>query len=326
MRIDVHAHYFPAPYIAFLLRHGRENLRHASAQAPGAHITLDERLALLDAVGIDVQVLSLGSSTAYSLPEAAAAEAARLGNDLYVDLCRQYPGRYAAFAGVPLPYLDAALREVEHALALPEVVGIALGCSIAGRPLDDPAFAPFFAELDRRGTVVFLHPQGVGLGPGTAGYSLTWIVGAPVEDTVAAVRLLYSGWLQRYPRIRVIVPHLGGLLPFIKERVDGGYAVAAVREEGRESPPEPSRQDRQLYIDTVNSHPPALRCACETFGPDRLLLGTDYPYLLGPRWPRLVRYVEETGLPPEDTAAILGSNAQALLGIPARQSDTHRLG
>ncbi|HZU07284.1 MAG TPA: amidohydrolase family protein [Chloroflexota bacterium] len=320
MRIDVHAHYFPAPYIDFLVRHGLESRARGAWMAPGARITLEERLALLDAVGIDLQVLSLSAATPYSLPEAAAAEAARLANDLYVDLCHRYPGRYAVFATVPLPYVDAALRELERVLALPEVVGVTLGCSIAGQPLDDPAFAPFFAELDRRGTVLFLHPQGVDAGLGTADYGLTWLVGATFEDTVTTLRLVFSGWLQRYPRIRTIVPHLGGPLPFLKQRVDDLWAAGQVREQGHEPPPEalPSRQYRQLYFDTVNSHPPALRCACETFGADRLLLGTDFPYLVGPRWPRLVQYIEEAGLSPEETAAILGGNAEVLLGLPAR--------
>jgi aminocarboxymuconate-semialdehyde decarboxylase len=292
----------------------------AAAMAPGARITLDERLTNLDAVGIDVQVLSISAATPYGLPEADAIEASRLANDLYVDLCHQYPGRYLAFATVPLPHVDAALLELERTQALPEMVGVTLGCSVAGRSIDDPAFAPFFAELDRRGAVLFLHPQGVGAGPGTADYGLTWYVGATFEDTVTALRLLFSGWLRQYPRIRTIVPHLGGPLPFLQQRIDDLWAGGQARETGREPDPAelPSRQYRQLYFDTVNSHPPALRCACETFGADRLLLGTDFPYLVGPRWPRLVEYVAEAGLSPEDTAAIYGGNAQALLGIPAR--------
>ena len=129
---------------------------------------------------------------------------------------------------------------------------------------------------------------------------------------------MLSGWLQRYPRIRTIVPHLGGPLPFLKQRVDDLQAAIVLRERGEEPAPEalPSAQYRQLYFDTVNSHPAALRCACETFGADRLLLGTDYPFLLGPRWRPLVQYVEEAGFSAEDTAAILGGNAQALLQLP----------
>ncbi len=118
------------------------------------------------------------------------------------------------------------------------------------------------------------------------------------------------------PLIRRI-PKLKGFTPPRRKT----YGVVNVGDlsgvEGREIGPDelPSRYYRQLWFDTVNSHPPALRCACETFGVDRLLLGTDYPYLVGPRWEPLVRYVEQAGLSPADTAAILGGNAQALLGL-----------
>ena len=317
MRIDVHAHYFPARYLEFLAERGGR----AGPPRPDANISLDQRIDLLDAVGIELQVLSVAAVTPYHLPAAPdVAEASRLANDLYVELCQRYPGRYAVFATVPLPAVDAAIAEVERTLALPEVVGVTLGCSIAGRPLDDPAFAPLFEELDRRGAVLFLHPQGLGAGPGSADYGLTWLVGAPFEDTITALRLVFSGWLERYPRIRTIVPHLGGPLPFLKQRIDDLQAGAFGRQQGDEPPPEAlaSAHYRQLYFDTVNNHPAALRCACETFGADRLLLGTDYPYLLGPRWRRLVAYVEEAGFSPADTAAILGGNAQALLGLPDR--------
>jgi predicted TIM-barrel fold metal-dependent hydrolase len=314
LRIDVHAHYFPDEYMRFFeSRSGR-----TAPAMPDARVSLAQRVELLDQVGIDMQVLSISFAAPHGLPEADAVEAARLSNDLYVDLCRQYRGRYTAFAAIPLPYVDAAVAELERAIIFPEMVGVTLGCSVGGRPLDDPAFAPFFEELNRRGTVLFLHPQGVGAGPGSADYGLTWLVGAPFEDTITALRLVFSGWLQRYPRIRTIVPHLGGPLPFLKQRVDDLRAAIVARDQGEEPAPEalPSAQYRQLYFDTVNSHPAALRCACETFGADRLLLGTDYPFLLGPRWRPLVQYVEKAGFSAEDTAAILGGNAQALLQIP----------
>src|SRR5581483_4783947 len=126
MRIDVHAHYFPPDYMSYLARHGRSG----TGAAQGAQITLDERIDLLDRVGIDMQVLSISSSTPYTLPEAEVVEASRLANDLYVELCQQYPGRYAAFATLPLPYVDAAVAELERRQGEPEVLGVSLGCSI----------------------------------------------------------------------------------------------------------------------------------------------------------------------------------------------------
>jgi 6-methylsalicylate decarboxylase len=319
MRIDVHAHYFPTEYLDFIASRGDPALGRGARTAPGAHYTIEERLGLLDEVGIDRQVLSVGSSTPYLAVEDDAVAAARLANDQYADLCRQYPRRFAAFGTVPLPHVDAALAEVERSLDRLGMLGIALGCSVAGRQLNDAAFEPFWAELDRRGAVVFLHPQGVGCGPGTADFGMAWLVGAPVEDTVVALRLIFSGLMDRYPRVQIIVPHLGGVLPFLVQRVDDLVRHSVGRQPpGAQAPVTegpPSRYYRRLWYDTVNSHPAALRCACESFGADRLLLGTDYPYVMGPSWAPLVRYVEESGLPRADIDGILGGNAQKLLGV-----------
>jgi aminocarboxymuconate-semialdehyde decarboxylase len=152
---------------------------------------------------------------------------------------------------------------------------------------------------------------------------MAWLVGAPVEDTAVALRLIMAGMLDRYPRLKIIVPHLGGVLPFVAQRIDDltGHSVARQRPDDQapaiQGPP--SAYFRRLWYDTVNSHPAALRCAHETFGADRLLLGTDFPYLVGPQWAPLVRYVEQAGFSPADTAAILGDNARALLGLGDRQ-------
>jgi aminocarboxymuconate-semialdehyde decarboxylase len=268
-----------------------------------------------------LQVLSVGSSTPYLANEAHAVAAARLANDRYADLCRRHRARFAAFGTVPLPHVGAALAEVARCLDELGMLGITLGCSVAGRQLDDPAFAPFFAELDRRGTVLFLHPQGVGCGPGTGDFGMAWLIGAPVEDTAAALRLIMSGMLDRYPRVKIIVPHLGGVLPFLAQRIDDLTEHSVSRQRTEDQRPAiqgpPGAYYRRLWYDTVNSHPAALRCACETFGADRLLLGTDFPYLVGAQWAPLVRYVEQAGFPPEGAAAILGGNARTLLGLAA---------
>ena len=271
---------------------------------------------MLDDSGIDLQVLSIGPQVPYFERKADAVTAAQLANDIYAEVTRGHDGRFKAFATVPLPHVDQALVELERGLDTLGMLGVTVGCSVAGRPLEDPAFAPFFAELDRRGAVLFLHPVGAGAGPGTAEYGMTWMVGAPFEDTIAALRLVLSGFTARFPSVRVIVPHLGGTLPFLLQRLDDSAERQRVGAPG-EIPieGEPSAYVRRLWFDTVNSHPAALRCACESFGADRLMLGTDFPYLAGPKFKRCVTYIEDTGLSAHDTAAILGGNATSLLGL-----------
>jgi hypothetical protein len=143
--------------------------------------------------------------------------------------------------------------------------GVTLGTSVAGRQLDDPVFEPVSAELDQRGSVVFLHPVGQDDTAWLAGHNLAWLAGAPFEDTAAALRLILAGVTDRYPRIRFIVPHLGGTIPFLLARVT------------RKSTAEITGGLRSMYYDTVSGSPDALTSACRAFGTDRLLFGTDYP-------------------------------------------------
>lgn len=318
MRIDVHAHYFPEEYISTLTRLGHKGARPATARAPGQGVTLDERAALLRAHGVDLQVLSVASPGPY-LPSAAdAAHGARVGNDLYAAACRAH-SCFGAFGTVPLPHAQEAIAEAARCLDELGFYGITVGCSVAGHQLDDPAFEPFWAELNRRETIVFLHPQGVGSGPGSEDFGLNWMVGAPFEDTIAALRLIFSGLTTRFPRMRVIVPHLGGTLPFLMQRLDD-QAVRMARSgeatyqiEGR-----PTEHLQRFWYDTVNSTPAALRCTCQVFGANRVMLGTDFPYLADQVFTTAVEYIGQAGLSAADTEQVYAGTAQALLGLATR--------
>jgi aminocarboxymuconate-semialdehyde decarboxylase len=211
--------------------------------------------------------------------------------------------------------VDAALEELDRALALPGVVGVGLGCSVLGKPLDDPAFDAFFAELNRRGTVAFLHPVGAGGGPNSDDFGMTWMLGSRFEDTIAMARLILSGLTLRYPNIRFIIPHLGGTMALFLQRMDN----VAERQGWREQHgPDvmPSDLARRFWFDTVNEQHSALRCACETFGVERIMLGTDWPMLPPEKLKHFVDYVSEA-LPAADAELVFESNAMALL-VPLR--------
>ncbi len=312
MKIDVHAHYFADEYLQCLEQIWGKTSN--ARMAPGITVTLDERIDLMDDAGIDMQVLSPANQLPYFAKRGDAVAAARLGNNLYADVVKKYSGRFSAFASVPLPHVDAALEEMGRCLDRLGMVGVTAGCSVAGRQLDDPEFTPFWAELDRRRAVLFLHPMGVGC-PGSEAYGLTWMVGAPFEDTIAALRLVLSGLTGRFPNIKIIVPHLGGTLPFLMQRLDDSLERERAWGTQLSIAEPPSRLLKRLWFDTVNAYPVALRCACEAFGADRLMLGTDWPYLVGPKFKRCVTYIEESGLAKKDVEAILDRNAQELLGI-----------
>ena len=297
MRIDVHGHYLAPDYVELMKR-----LRPAVSHDPalGQQGSIDERIGMLDESGVDLQVLSLGSNVPYLEQEADAVAAARLANEIYAGIARERAGRLNAFGAVPLPHVDAAIAEASRCLDELGMLGIALGCSIGERTLDDADFEPFWTELNRRKAVVFLHPIFRASDAHIRDYELARIAGACFEDTLAALRLLLSGLTERNPELRIIVPHFGGTLPVIYPRI-------ARRGKGDLL--------RKLYYDTANGYGPALQCACEAFGAGRLMLGTDFPYIGSIK--QNVDYILEAGLSAADQQQILEKTAADLLGLSA---------
>src|ERR1700749_3945941 len=192
------------------------------------------------------------------------------------------------------------------------MAGVVMNTTVLDQALADPRFEPVFAELNRRQAVLYLHPAGnSACTPLIKDFSLTWMVGAPVEDTISVMQLITRGIPSRYPDIKIINSHLGGALPMLLQRADNQY-----KWEYPETPELPSAAARRMWYDTVgHGHIPALRCAVESFGADRLLLGTDFPYEAGDVFVRAVHYIPPSGIPAGQTEAILERNAMELLGI-----------
>jgi 6-methylsalicylate decarboxylase len=307
MLVDVHAHHFPLKYAAAALQNVRQLF------GPLASQTVEQRLGLMDEAGVDVQVLSPANLVPYFQDETRAAEAARTLNEEYAELVSRHPKRFKAYASLPMPHVEAGLREMEHALNKLGLSGVTLGCSILNRPVTEEPFEPLYDEMNRRGTIVFFHPVVNGLcSPLLNDFNLAGSVGTTMEDTVVALHLIVRQIPHRYPNIRIIIPHLGGLLPMLLNRIDN--QVAATH---RDLPERPGMTARRFWYDTVGhgSHA-ALRCACEAFGPDRLLTGSDYPVLLRyESYKQTFAYIREAGLPNNEADGILYRNAAALFGL-----------
>ncbi|WP_226470557.1 amidohydrolase family protein [Luteimonas panaciterrae] len=313
MRIDVHAHAWSEAYLDLLARLGND--RTAVHRGLGAGMTeaeLTARFALMDSVGIRLQVLSATPASPHFADETAAVEAARFVNDEYAALVRRHPSRFRAFASLPLPHIDAALVELKRAVEELGMLGACITTSVLGRSIADPLFDPLYAELDRLGGVLYVHPAGCGAcSPLIADHHLTWSIGAPIEDTVAAMHLILAGIPKRYPGMKIILSHLGGALPMVLQRVDHQIVW-----EAPETPELPSLAARRMWYDTVgHNHVPALCAAVDTLGADRLLLGTDFPYQAGELFRAAVDYVPRAGLMEKEIVAILDRNAAELLGL-----------
>jgi aminocarboxymuconate-semialdehyde decarboxylase len=313
MSIDVHAHFWTDAYLDKIAALGKTDTDAQRGRGAGDGAELDARLALMDRAGVDTQVLSAAPQLSHGQDQAAAVDAARYVNDQYAELVARRPGRFAAFASLPLPHLDASAAELARALDELGMAGVAMTTTIMDQPLVDSPAAQLFAELDRRGAVLYLHPAGnAACTPLIGEYHGTWSVGAPVEDSISVLHLITRGIPSRYPRMKILNSHLGGALPMLLQRMDNQLPW-----EAPETPEKASVAARRMWYDTVgHGHPPALRCAADSFGADRLVLGTDFPYETGAVFERAVSYITSSGLAPGDADRVLSSNAKALFGQP----------
>ena len=245
MRIDVHAHYWTEDYLDLLVDLGQADTGVSRGLGAGGGAELDARLRLMDRAGVEMQVLSACPQVPYVEDAAKAVQAARFVNDQYAKLAQDHRGRLGTFAVLPMPHLDESLAETGRALDELGMAGIAMNTTVLGHALVEPGFEPVFAELNRRSAVLYLHPAGNGAcSPLIGNYHLTWMVGAPVEDTISIMQLITHGIPVRYPDIKIINSHLGGALPMLLQRADDQY-----RWEAPDTPEPPSVAARRMWYE-----------------------------------------------------------------------------
>jgi predicted TIM-barrel fold metal-dependent hydrolase len=320
MIVDIHAHYFPKAYNDLLLRIGGRSLPEAARPSTARPMRNDDpsgiptRLQQMDEADVQLQVLSPAASPPYAEKEADAVAAARLINDSYAELAQTYPGRFAAVVSLPLPHIDASLREMERGLDQLGMLGVSLTCSCFDRSTAEAEFEPLYAEMNRRGTVLNYHPIQNGIcSPMINDYGFTVSVGASLEDSAIVLHLIARRLAERYPRITYVIPHLGGIISMQLQRLDN----QAPRQHP-DLPEPPSVTARRFYYDTVgHGSQAALLCAWTAFGADHLVAGSDYPVLLAfEPYRQNFHYIRESALPAGDVDKILHHNAQIILGLP----------
>jgi predicted TIM-barrel fold metal-dependent hydrolase len=273
-----------------------------------------DRLALMDAAGVSLQVLSPGGTRApYGLDENAAVHAARIGNDLNAALVERHPDRFKAFVSLPLPHIDASLRELRRGLDELHMVGVNLHISVLGRSVAEDEFLPIYEEMNRREGLVFFHPCVDGIcSPMITNYGLTVAVGTSLEDAAIALHLIAKRIPSRFPDVTFVIPHLGGPMPMLLDRLDNQFSMSQF-----DLPEPPSVTARRFYYDTVaHGSQAALLCAWKAFGADRLLPGSDFPVLLSyETYERTFSWIEEADIPAADIEQILHRTAPSLLRL-----------
>jgi predicted TIM-barrel fold metal-dependent hydrolase len=309
MIIDIHAHLTPDLYLALCETLGGsfEN-RYTGHPDP---VGLEERFVLMAEAGVGRQILS-PTTAPYGANETEGVAAARLINDHFAAVCDDNPQHLSFWASLPLPHVDSSLAELARGMDELGAVGVALGCFCLGESIASRAFEPVYAELNRRNAIVFLHPCQNGIcSHHVNDWGLTVCAGASLEDSLAAMHLIAAGIPGRYPGIEFIVPHFGGIMPMLLNRLDGQMPQADLVEK-------PSVTARRFHYDTVGwGSRAALLAAVEAFGAGQIVTGSDYPVLLRHEsYKQTFDNVRHSGLPSHVVEQILG-NAERLLGRAA---------
>jgi len=271
-KIDVHHHVFPPEYVAALDRFG---VKHGGGiEIPAWSAEAD--IETMDRNGIRASIAELSSPGTWVGDGSTAPYLARLFNEYMAALIAKHPGRFGAFAAVPLPNTEAALEEAVYALDTLKLDGIGVQASNGDRFLGDPGFEELWQELDRRNTVVHVHPNvhstSEGIVPGVPEAFFEFI--ADTSRTVMS--LLFNGTLERYPNIRWILSHAGGAVPFLAWRWTLADYIPPLK---KQVPKGVLHYLSRLYYDTTLSTSPfAMKPVMDLAGPSRILFGSDFPY------------------------------------------------
>lgn len=322
--IDFHNHYYPPEYIE-ALRAGPSAV-HLTTDAEGnpclhypgdynvavrGHRDIVYRDGVLDDEDVDTQVLSLTTPGTHVEEPARAVELARLVNDAFADVVRRYPGRFLAMATLPLNEPAAAAEELERAMVELGLPGAMVFSNVNGVALSDLRYLPLWKKANELEAIIHIHPTNpVGVEAMTE-FWLMPLVGFLLDTTLAAASLVFRGIPEVFPRIRWVLSHLGGTIPYLVERLDRGYE--AFRECRVHIDRPPSEYLRRFYYDGVNFDPAALRLAVDFAGADQIMAGSDYPHRVG-SLPLMKETVLAADLSKAERTAIMGGNAARLLG------------
>ncbi len=271
-RIDVHHHLIPPAFTKVMSAKGLKEV----AGAPLPDWTPEQSVAVMDANGIGTALTSLSAPGVYFGNVQEARDLARNCNEFAADMATRFPGRFGSFAVLPMPFTEYACAEAIYALDMLHADGVVLLGSTEGKFLGDPCFDELMAELDRRRTVVFVHPNihqtSTQLDLSMPGFLVEFLC----DTTRAAANLILSGTLERYPNIRWILAHAGGFLPYIAWRLSLANALPQF---AQQVPQGVLTYIRNFYFDTALSPSPfAMAALRELVDPSHILFGSDFPF------------------------------------------------
>ena len=328
--IDVHNHLYPKEWMDYLEKStgritmkktGPTSMTFYAEGVPLAHVSRaghydpEARLEDMDKYGIDVNILSFTTPSVEVVPVRDGVIWAKKANDYYASLCQKYPKRFYAFATLPYQDTDEATKELERAYKDLGVKGIIMFSNINGKLITSPEFYPIYAKAEEYDLPILIHPAP----PLTADLMKelrlpSSLFGFVFDTTMAIISLIFQGVLEKYPKLKLIHSHLGGVVPYMVGRIDDCFNNY-YKEYGLELAKAPSEYYReQVYVDSISYHLPAMRCCLDWLGTDHIMLGTDYAHPIG-HIEVATRDIMDMGLSEEDTDKILGGNAARIFKL-----------
>ncbi len=289
--------------------------KRSAVPSPKLRFTPEERIKDMDAQGTDVQVISIHTPLfGYHLDPAQGRQLARDVNDEIAAMTRQWPQRFAGLATLPVQDVSAAIEELERAVRVLGLKGAELDTVMHGHNWDEPQFLPLFKAAEAMGAVLFFHPQPQDnlAVPRLNRYGIPNSIGVIVEDTLIVATLIFGGILDACPDLKVCIAHGGGPACFGMGRLDRGWQVRSEARQHILKPP--STYQRRLYYDCLTDSEAGLRFLIDQVGADRVVLGSDWPFV---RWePSPVGWVQGLqSLSREEKDKILWQNLEQLLGL-----------
>ena len=328
MKIDIHTHIMPEKMPNWVSKFGYGDfihLEHRNCKAcmmKGDRLfreveencfKAEARITDMDNTSVDKQVLStIPVLFNYWAKPADALETARFFNDHIAEKVAGTPQRFIGLGTVPMQDVDLAIREMERCVETLQMPGLEIGSNINGVNLGDPVFFPFYKRAEEIDCALFIHPWDMMGEQQMQRYWLPWLVGMPAETTRAICSLIFSGVLEKFPRLRVAFAHGGGSFPFTMGRIEHGFHVrpdlVAI-----DNPVNPKEYIGRFWIDSLVHDPQAMQYIIQTMGEDFICLGSDYPFPLGEHVPGSL--IESMGFTPEQKNKMMYQNALQWLGL-----------
>ena len=330
LRIDIHCHYANPdvaakvadrnpgqhePSVKFANALTREtNVKQMRDRAPKLS-SIEVRLKDMDKMGIDIQAVSPAPNQTYYWTEPGEGQQlARQVNERLAEIVGKWPDRFVGLGTVPLQDADLAVAELNHAVKTLGLRGVEINPSVNGMDLTDKRLMleKFFARAQELDIVIFMHPIGFTQGERLLDHYFNNVIGNPLETTVAASHLIFDGVMERYPKLKIVLPHAGGYLAHYWARMD--HAWRARPDCRTVLKKKPTESLEKFYFDTITFDRTMLRQLVQRYGAEHVLLGTDYPYDMGMEDP--VGFIEKTEkLTADEKKRIQGLNAARLLKI-----------